>query len=591
MNEQTVNFLQSHMTTLCTSVLMGSTDGTRAFIQWLPQAIARNPRIRIFLLQNVVDELQAIANDASRTADIRQHAAEGMQAVSALYSTGRVQIFSVPQSTFTKGRLFAEAVLHVARGYNECHLAVLTQSGELAAQLVDLNAQLPSANVVKVRRISGRDGGLCCFNLMTRQPSHPAAFQAAPAATAKPVLTRLSKEPLPIPTVEEDSVVEGNGALYTLDELLDAGAESMVYTVKGHPELLCKVLTAPTQRKLAKLEYLCSLPRIPGAVLPECIVKVSGQTVGYLMPRLDNAIPLVVLGTDSGLKREARHFTRQDFITIAIRMVSICQALLQHGVMLSDFSLTNIMVGKDEHGLLNASRVALIDVDSAQITRSGEVIPGDGGTPDFLSPRLCLGFNEDTIRHMSDYEYMVTLMAITIVLGVQHPFLAVSDGEGINLQEAIYHGRFPMDRFNQLRSPLAYIFSYMTPGIKAVANECFTASAAVNGMAASAEADPYEGKFPGIARLVQQLRHYHEWVADPATLARFPQAQSLNPTERKPYLKPGQQRPAPVCQPELRPAPVHQPATPVPACPPPVLHQARQTLWTRMGNGIRDFFS
>ncbi|MCC7529894.1 MAG: protein kinase, partial [Candidatus Melainabacteria bacterium] len=130
-------------------------------------------------------------------------------------------------------------------------------------------------------------------------PSRPTPSRPTGAARTKPAVRELSQElvlAIPIPSNPGD-VIKGINATYHLNQRITGGGEGTVYEIQNSRDLVAKIYH-PQELKFWRFEKLKLMVENPvhnkGVAWPSEIVSNSeGQPVGFLMPRVENALPIV----------------------------------------------------------------------------------------------------------------------------------------------------------------------------------------------------------------------------------------------------------------------------------------------------------
>ena len=264
-----------------------------------------------------------------------------------------------------------------------------------------------------------------------------------------------------------------------LAEQIGRGREAAIYLVKGNPSLVAKIYHEPRDVPLGKLEYMFSNPpddpgktknHISLAWIQDGIVDKSDLTMGYLMPRIENGLPIHRLYTprerrldfpeaDWGmLHRCARHLAR----TMAV--------VHDKGYVIGDLHETNVLIQP-------SAMITFIDTDLFQVkTTDGTIHYCPSGKPEYLPPELqekSLGRIERSEAHD---RFALGVMLFYLLMEGTHPFQGL--GEPRKLAGRIRQGLYPyvLSRKPPCRPPLSSPpFEILHPKIQRLFQRCFVA--------------------------------------------------------------------------------------------------------------------
>lgn len=231
-----------------------------------------------------------------------------------------------------------------------------------------------------------------------------------------------------------------------LEDLVGRGSGAAIYRIKNDVSLVAKIYHNPSKVPLEKLEYMLSNPpddpeqakqHISLAWIHEEIVDESDRVMGYLMPRIENGLPIHRLytprerrldfpGVDWGvLHRSAQHLAR----TMA--------AIHAKSYVIGDLHETNILV--QPGGL-----VSFIDIDLFQVTNlKGKVFRCPSGKPEYLAPELQGKALATIDRNESHDLFALGVLIFYLLMEGTHPFQG--SGEPRKLSERIRQGLYPYD--------------------------------------------------------------------------------------------------------------------------------------------------
>lgn len=386
----------------------------------------------------------------------------------------------------------------------------------------------------------------------TASPMRTVQAPAPAPAPRGPVLTNIPDETLPVPDdIREGSVLHAGSGTITLAALMGQGNEASVYHVKEDSSVVAKVFSQLTKRKAEKLRLLCS-QQIPHLVMPTKVLTAdSGETVGYLMPKITNGISLAD-AFDEHVRRNNHldaYFDRRQFVNVAVNLTSILRHAAGKGLIPTDLNPENILLLPDMDGYLCGDMV-MIDVDSYQVDSSrfgGKgVIPGDGYTEEYWPPIPMM--DSQTILTEADLVYMLGELAFKVCHCGVHPFAAKPDArfEYRSLAALSRQGMFGYDTDDipgttaQPMQEWTTLWSYTEPGAQRLFAELFCANSPRR----------TAGDRPSLQELCQAMAQYHRWLN---TRGVDSMAWSVHPESQKEaqQAQPSASQPAPQAEPDL----------------------------------------
>ena len=360
---------------------------------------------------------------------------------------------------------------------------------------------------------------------------------AAPAADGR--LPEYADDPMPgnFGACEGAAVYRRDRERLTLGARSGGGNEAEIFqiTVNGQSGQCAKIFTRPTRYKAGKVTLLYERAfDIEGVLMPtEPLLDENGAFIGYVMPYV-RGVSLRTLFTPGGRRQYAPQWDRLDFARLACAVGKRYAALHARGVLHGDVSDANIVVALDEQGRANPDAPYLIDLDSAQVGRQDCTFPASGLSPRYAAPELMQkGWKEGQLRSYESELFSVSLLLMQIVLCGVHPFRGITaesaagsaDNDSV-VRENIRLGRLPYGvgrshREGDAPGLAGNLWSYLRRSLKETLHQALTAE------------NPEDR--PRIAKVCEELGLYASWLSLPKTQAKFPQARSLAPTNRKPY--------------------------------------------------------
>lgn len=401
-------------------------------------------------------ELMRIAQDASQIEERRRRADEGLRIFEGMWQRQTLKCFSeTPESEViaenSNARPFLDNVIvSRVRMYGQSiPMGVVTQDGPLAYTLLDkplFDCAQKDIHPVRVYRLDN-EGRLCPLKIDRQSAAKPKPAGRKPLSLLS-FRTTLQDALIPVSSSGGPYTGARTGKRYELGELLGSGAEATVYAVEGCDSLCVKLFEQPSIYKVTKVGLLADQPRMQDVALPiEELLGPDGDVAGYAMPKL-SGVSLETLCSVRGQERHAPGWTRVEYVQTALSLLNKAEELIAHGILPCDISGKNFIVRREEStGLLDPSRVQVLDVDSMQLGNADlGLIPGDGYGEDYLAPEYQReGLPADGLRSVSSAVYSLTLLAVQLVLGGVHPFRVSSrqEGEELSLCDRIAQEAFP----------------------------------------------------------------------------------------------------------------------------------------------------
>lgn len=178
----------------------------------------------------------------------------------------------------------------------------------------------------------------------------------------------------------------GTGEKLLLAEEIGRGGEGIVSRVLGQPTIAAKVYTAPlsadrtaklrtmVRQRSDRLDRLCAWPI-------DLVESADGSVVGFVMPRVENALEIHTLYGPTSRKREFPKVDMRGLLYAARNLAAVLAAVHENGVVVGDVNDRSVLVAQD-------MTVRLIDCDSFQVRNGGVTYTCDVGTPAYQPPEL-----------------------------------------------------------------------------------------------------------------------------------------------------------------------------------------------------------
>lgn len=274
-----------------------------------------------------------------------------------------------------------------------------------------------------------------------------------------------------------------NGQVLSLDPglQLGRGGEATVYALQDAPDLAAKVYHLPSQKRARKLEIMVANPpepvsfqQMPPAVawVNDLLLDEAGGVVGMLMPRLENAKPLIDYFHPATRIKQAPNVHYGDLLLLARNLSAAVRSLHARGYVIGDVNESNILVS-------GRAFLTLIDTDSFQVYDSllKRTYRCPVGKPEYTPPELQGKRFADVNREQChDLFGLGVLIFQLLMLGI-HPFDGVYTGkdEPPNREVRILQGHFPhgLSKTAYLSVPSAPPIASLPPDVQIQFLRCF----------------------------------------------------------------------------------------------------------------------
>lgn len=253
---------------------------------------------------------------------------------------------------------------------------------------------------------------------------------------------------------------EETGRIRLGDEL-GSGGEGRVYSLLDHPDLVAKIYHPDKRDRstLTKLEVMIEYPPVTEdertghlyVAWPRDTLHVhpDGETVGFLMPRVEKKNSLLDYYNPLSRRLNAPHINYADIISAAQSLAVALNALHGRGHVVGDINESNAYVTEDEH-------VTLVDADSFQVT-DYQATPRQTyrclvGKPEYTPPELQGKDFEDVDREVYHDRFALAVVIYQLLMEGRHPFTGVYDeeGEGPRVETSISEGYFLYSQFRSI---------------------------------------------------------------------------------------------------------------------------------------------
>jgi DNA-binding helix-hairpin-helix protein with protein kinase domain len=208
-----------------------------------------------------------------------------------------------------------------------------------------------------------------------------------------------------------------------LDKEAGRGKQAVVYSLKGEPTLLVKILTSSTKdiedRITTELKFVATLDMkcLDNYQFAWPLAKVYDQDekfIGYAMENFKKGYcPLRSLFSSNSKKPWDYSF----FLEVCRNLAAAVSALHKRHIKVGDLQLDNVLVSK------NAS-IVILDTDSFQFSYEGETYRSPLACLQFVPPEL-LGIRLASVDRLVQHDsYSLAVILFLLMLSGNHPFQA-----------------------------------------------------------------------------------------------------------------------------------------------------------------------
>ncbi|HZW03747.1 MAG TPA: hypothetical protein VFF68_07465 [Anaerolineaceae bacterium] len=279
-------------------------------------------------------------------------------------------------------------------------------------------------------------------------------------------------------------VFDGQGRAVGLGNVIGQGGEAAVYRIKKQPERVAKLyLRGPRPHYGDKLRWMIANPperKNAGshealAWPAELLYDRSRQLVGFTMPRIGGAVPLIEVMNPRLRARTLPQFDLRYLHRVARNLAACLRVLHQAGYVAGDLNESNVLVTP-------SALVSLIDTDSFQVRElrgDQEVVHAcPVGKLEYTPPELQGRALSATVRLPEQDAFGLAVLVFQLLMQGNHPFRAqwTGSGEPPPLEDRIAAGAFPfMANPPRLVRPPKHgpVFTYLHPWVAELMFRCF----------------------------------------------------------------------------------------------------------------------
>jgi DNA-binding helix-hairpin-helix protein with protein kinase domain len=246
-------------------------------------------------------------------------------------------------------------------------------------------------------------------------------------------------------------VYDSRKAPITLGPLLHRGGEGSIHPVDGQAWLLAKVYATPREGYEGKLLWMKRNPpaaassaagHAPIAWPRDLLYDGRGQFIGYVMPRVRNAVPLLEVFNPRRRAQTLPAFNWRYLHRAARNLAAAVKALHARDYVIGDLNEGNVLVTP-------AALVTLIDTDSFQVQehRQAQIVfyPCPVGKPEYTPPELQGKTFNRVVRGPEHDLFGLAVLIFQLLMEGSHPFRSqwLGQGDPPPVAEKIARGWFP----------------------------------------------------------------------------------------------------------------------------------------------------
>jgi DNA-binding helix-hairpin-helix protein with protein kinase domain len=262
---------------------------------------------------------------------------------------------------------------------------------------------------------------------------------------------------------------------------LGHGGEAIIYPVGP---FAAKVYHRPTAAHAAKLAAMIAHPpKDPMAEHAHTsitwpvdrLLKVGGAggVVGYVMPRIDNVLPMAEFFNPKARLAHCPLFHFAYLLRTAHNLCAAVRAIHEAGYVVGDLNECNCLVN-------NQALVTLVDTDSFQVPDSGKIFRCPVGKPEYTAPELQGVRFSDVDRFPEHDNFALAILIFQLLMQGIHPFAGkfTGTGEPASLPERISAGHWPYSTNGNVAygpNPHAPPLDVLPTPVRALLHLCFEA--------------------------------------------------------------------------------------------------------------------
>ncbi|MFH1719493.1 MAG: hypothetical protein ABIK83_14880 [Candidatus Zixiibacteriota bacterium] len=281
-------------------------------------------------------------------------------------------------------------------------------------------------------------------------------------------------------------LVSQKGHQFQVSRQLGRGGEGTAFLLGNAPGYVAKVYhQALTDRQVQKLQIMtamCDDVLLSNAAWPMDVVSRIGerQPCGFIMPFAKGHELHEVYGPASR-KHRLPTATWDHLILVARNSACAFDTLHRRNVVVGDVNEKNLFVRED-------GRVVLVDCDSYQVSRNGQVYPCRVGVPLYTPPEL-QGQHLSQVQRSANHDaFGLAVLIFQLLFMGRHPFAGVTrDAQYLAIEngDAIRNGLYAYGRgavsAGIMPPPNTLPITAVTPELQALFETAFVKGAAADG--------------------------------------------------------------------------------------------------------------
>jgi DNA-binding helix-hairpin-helix protein with protein kinase domain len=269
------------------------------------------------------------------------------------------------------------------------------------------------------------------------------------------------------------------GASIALVRQLASSGEGDIWQT-DHPQMLAKLYYHPKPERMQKLAVMVAHPpcdpnaqinHISFAWPTSLLQEESGSFVGFLMPRVVNAVELLEVYNPLRRQLILPEFNWLYLHATGMNIASLVWAIHNAGYVLGDLKPQNILVN-------NGALPSIIDTDSFQVRhpKTGELYRCPVGSEGF-TPAELMDQDLTTIEQTEFHDRFRLGVLLYLLLFGEHPFKGrwVGEGDSPDPNELVRQGWWPYAPHSPIQpSVLTSPLHIIHPGLQDYFHRCFS---------------------------------------------------------------------------------------------------------------------
>lgn len=277
--------------------------------------------------------------------------------------------------------------------------------------------------------------------------------------------------------------IDDGGKKVVLGDRLGGGGEGAVYAVKGRANSVAKLYEPHklTSDLAEKLRVMVANPPIDATrntighvsiAWPDSTLQENGQFVGYLMPRISEAVDILSAFNPKIRQAHFEKFHWGHAIGAATNLCLAIAAVHQAGYVIGDVNEGNARVN-------DKMLITLIDTDSFQVRdpKTRHLYPCLVQKDDYMPPEVLEAKGGLRERTAEQDRFALAILLFKLLMDGMHPFNIVpapGDPDNNTLGANIIRGIFPYEPNSPRRPPpIALPFDILPQELQALFLQCF----------------------------------------------------------------------------------------------------------------------